>query len=632
VASLLVAAALTYSNSFSGPFIFDDFGSIVQNTQIRDSSDWRRVLSPAPNTPLSGRPLANLSFAINYAAGGLDVRGYHLVNLALHLACGLLVFGLVRRTLELPGRASPVPGRPPDLALAVALLWTVHPLNSEVVDYLTQRTESLMAACYLLTMYASVRAHRSPHPVRWYATAVVSCLVGMGSKETIASAPLMVMLYDRAFVFDSFRAALNARWRFYAALVATWIPLGLLVAHTGQSFSAGFNTARVSPWLYFLNQPGMLTRYLGLTFWPQPLVVYYGWPVTLTVSDVWPYALFIGVLLAATIVALVRAPRLGFLGAWIFVTLAPTSSVIPIATEVGAERRMYLPLVALIALIVIAAVRLWERVRRRVPRASAREMAPLTAALVVTIVALPLAMRTYARNREYASGLTMAETVLARWPGPNAHQLVGTELGALGRREEAIVHLREAVRGYPPARYFLGSQLLALGRIDEAVEQLEAFIREEPNVLAARNAHGLLANALAGQQKFGEAISHYRGYLEAHPEDSNAWSGLGIALVSTGHPADAITAFRNAVATGPGNVRFRDNLARALMDNGNLTEAADLARDTATMDPRNPAPHDIIGRVFAAQGKVDEARQAFQRALAIDPNYVPALDGLRGLR
>jgi tetratricopeptide (TPR) repeat protein len=572
------------------------------------------VLSPHPNTPLSGRPVANLSFAIHFAVNGTDVRGYRVANLALHLICGLLVFGLVRRTQESA-----------DLAFAVALIWTLHPLNSEVVDYLTQRTESLMAACYLLTMYASVRAYASQRPARWYAVAVVSCLVGMGSKETIASAPLMVLLYDRAFIFDSFRAAMKTRWRFYAALVATWIPLGALVASSGQSLSAGFNTARVSPWQYFLNQPAMLTRYLWLTVWPQPLVLYYGWPMTLTVSDVWPYAAFIGVLLALTIMALFRAPRLGFLGAWIFVTLAPTSSFIPIATEVGAERRMYLPLVALIALAVVGATKLWGRIL------PSRRIGSLSATLIVLIVAVPLAAGTFARNREYASALTMAETVLARWPGPNAHQLVGAELAAVGRHEEAIVHLREAVRGYPPARYFLGSQLLIVGKTDEAIEQLQAFIREEPNVLAARNAHGLLANALADQQKFNDAIPHYRGYLEAHPNDANAWSSLGVALVSTGHNADAVTAFRNAVATGPGNVRFRDNLARALMDTGNLTEAADLARETATMDPRNPAPHDIIGRVLAAQGRFDDARKSFERALALDPGFVPALDGVRGL-
>ena len=339
------------------------------------------MLSPHPNTPLSGRPVANLSFAINYAVNGTDVRGYHVVNLTLHLICGLLVFGLVRRTLEISVRPKPIADRPADLAFAVALIWTVHPLNSEVVDYLTQRTESLMAACYLLTMYASVCAHASQRPARWYAVAVVSCLVGMGSKETIASAPLMVLLYDRAFVFDSFRAAMKARWRFYAALVATWIPLAALVASSGQSLSAGFDTARVSPWLYFLNQPAMLTRYLWLTVWPQPLVLYYGWPVALTVSDVWPYAAFIGALLLLTIVALFRSPRLGFLGAWIFVTLAPTSSFIPIATEVGAERRMYLPLVALIALAVVGVTKLWGRIL------PSRRIGSLSAALIVLIVA-----------------------------------------------------------------------------------------------------------------------------------------------------------------------------------------------------------------------------------------------------
>src|ERR1700682_3104801 len=109
----------------------------------------------------------------------------------------------------------------------------------------------------------------------------------------------------------------------------------------------------------------MITRYLRLAIWPRSLVVFYGWPLPLTLGDVMPAALLIVFLLIATAVAMRRQPMLGFLGVWFFVTLAPTSSIIPIATEVGAERRMYLPLLSVIALVVVGAYLAWDFVRRR---------------------------------------------------------------------------------------------------------------------------------------------------------------------------------------------------------------------------------------------------------------------------
>ena len=168
----------------------------------------------------------------------------------------------------------------------------------------------------------------------------------------MVTAPLVVVLYDRVFVFDSFRDAIRSRRGLYAGLAATWAVLAALMWSGPRSAVGGFSTG-ISPWTYLLNQAQMIAHYLRLTVWPRSLVVFYGWPVALTLGDVLPYALLVTALLAATIVALVRAPALGFLGAWFFMTLAPTSSVVPIATEVGAERRMYLPLLALIVLVAV---------------------------------------------------------------------------------------------------------------------------------------------------------------------------------------------------------------------------------------------------------------------------------------
>ena len=134
-AVIALAVAVTYANSLRGPFVIDDQAAIVQNEQIRRLSRLGDVLLPESESPVAGRPLVSLSFALNYAAGGLDVRGYHAVNIALHLACALLAFGLIRRTLELPRLRRHFDGSSSiNLAFAAALLWAVHPLNSEVVE------------------------------------------------------------------------------------------------------------------------------------------------------------------------------------------------------------------------------------------------------------------------------------------------------------------------------------------------------------------------------------------------------------------------------------------------------------------------------------------------------------------
>ena len=233
----------------------------------------------------------------------------------------------------------------------------------------------------------------------------------MACKETMVVAPVVVLLYDRTFTFGSFREALRGRGWYYAALCATWLVLVALLWSSPRGDSAGFAGASVSPWTYLLNQSEMIVRYLRLAFWPRGLVLDYGEPLHVTFADVAPYAIAVAALLAATIIALVRNPPLGFLGAWFFLTLAPTSSILPISTEVGAERRMYLPLMAIVAAVVVDRRGfVGARVHGSRP-AHPRTGAP--ANLAFAVLAVLLSLGTVQRNREYLSG---ADAVAVR-PG-----------------------------------------------------------------------------------------------------------------------------------------------------------------------------------------------------------------------
>ncbi|MGA2605784.1 MAG: hypothetical protein ABSG14_16325, partial [Verrucomicrobiia bacterium] len=203
---LIIAAGIgAYHNSFQGPFILDDVPSILENPQIRHLWPIGEALSPSANSMVGGHPVVNLSLAVNYALGGLAVWGYHALNLTIHILAALTLFGIVRRTLARPKLREQFGASGEWVALAVAVLWTIHPLQTEAVTYLSERGESLMGLFYLLTLYGFLRGVESPGHGRWFVLSVAACALGMATKEVMVTAPLMVLLYDRTFVSQSFR-------------------------------------------------------------------------------------------------------------------------------------------------------------------------------------------------------------------------------------------------------------------------------------------------------------------------------------------------------------------------------------------------------------------------------------------
>ncbi|HEX3728548.1 MAG TPA: hypothetical protein VHV47_02000, partial [Opitutaceae bacterium] len=209
---LVLLAIAAYAGSLGGKFLYDDVPGIVDNPSIRSLRT--ALIPPAGGLPESGRPLLNLSFALNYAAGGLNPWGYHAVNALIHGLAGAVLFGLVLGTWRGAHAVK--------FAGMIALLWVVHPLQTESVAYVSQRAEALMGLFYLLTLYCFIRG--------WRGLSCLACLCGMACKETMVTAPLLVLLYDRAFVGGSFREAMKRRGRYYLALAATWIPLAWFVA------------------------------------------------------------------------------------------------------------------------------------------------------------------------------------------------------------------------------------------------------------------------------------------------------------------------------------------------------------------------------------------------------------------
>ena len=339
---LISAGAIAfYWGSFAGPFVYDDIRAILENPTLHHLASALRP--PAGSDTVSGRPLLNLSFAVNYALSGYAVWSYHLLNLVIHLLAALTLYGLIRRTLALKAADTLATL----FSFFTALLWVVHPLQTESVTYVVQRAESLMGLFYLLTLYCFVRS-LGEQGLRWKVLSVLACLAGAATKEVIATAPIVVFFYDRTFACDSWTQALRTRWRYYLGLASSWILLAFLVSSNGgdRGGSAGFEVG-VSWVQYWLTQGEAVLRYLWLSIWPIPLVFAYG-PLPARSSLI--VALSVGLVLGAFLASLLgglRGRPWGFLGIAFFLILAPTS-LIPGTMQEVVEHRMYLPLACVI--------------------------------------------------------------------------------------------------------------------------------------------------------------------------------------------------------------------------------------------------------------------------------------------
>jgi hypothetical protein len=471
-AVIVAAGVLAYANSFAGVFVLDDVRAIVRNPTIRTLWPISVPLSPPSESTAAGRPVSNLSFALSYATGA-EPASFHAGNLIVHLAAALALFGVVRRTLLSHRMRDRFEAAAVWLALAVALLWVVHPLHTSAVTYIVQRVESLMGLFYLLTLYCAIRASEGLKRRWWAAAAVVGSAAGMGTKETMVTAPLMVALWDYLFGGREEGRLAGIRWRLVGALATTWILLAFLVWRDFRAPSVDLSPATI--WLYLRTQAEVVAHYLRLAFYPSPLVFLYDWPlVPAPIWMAWQAAL-LAALVALTAAGIWKRHPAAFPGAWFFLILAPSSSVLPIVTEVAAEHRMYLPLAAVIAAVVVG-----------IHLAVTRFMGHWTRAAAVALIAAAGALGTvtFARNAVYASAEGLwADTVARRPEDPRPRVAYGEALARAGRVSEAESQLWRAIElapGDPTARVRLGSVLAQQSRYEQAAAQFNAALALKP--------------------------------------------------------------------------------------------------------------------------------------------------------
>ena len=624
---IVAAIVLAWCNSLRGPFVFDDLGSVPDNRTIRHlwPADWAH---PPAGETVSGRPVLNFSFALNYAAGGPSVAGYHVVNLVIHALAALTLFGLVRRTLALrpwPALGSD-PARATALAAAVALLWGVHPLQVESVTYVVQRAESLAGLFCLLTLYGFCRGvqetRRSPtsgraEPARrsgstklWFGIAIASCLLGIGTKETVVVMPVIVLLYDWVFGAGSWRGVWTARRGVHALLLLTWLPLAFLVLGAGGDRGGAFAFTPDAIGHYWVAQWKAVTCYLGLVVWPAPLVFDRAFFRLGSVAEAAPYALVIVVLLGLTARALRRRSVTGFLGAAFFLLLAPTS-LMPGLLQVTVEHRMYLALAAPVILLVALA---WRA-------------GPRYAGLLVPVAMVALGTTTFQRNHVYQSGLSLWEDTVRKSPdNSRAHYNLGVALRAAGREGEAVAEFQRTLELKPNhafALFELGKGELQAARWEEAARYFAAAIEADEHYVAARLNLGVALGALGRPT---EAIVQYQAALADDPTASDIRTNLGGLLVEEGRVGEGEVLLREALAADPNLAEAHFHLGIARLRAGAVAEAETELRAAVGMKSDSGAADAwfALGNLLARQERLGEAAVAFRSALERNPGHLLA--------
>ena len=625
VALIVVLGFLIYARTLQAPFVLDDYGSIVNNPLITDLSYFLDADSGKSFFGYGGflsRNFGYLTFALNYRLHGLDLAGYHLANIAIHLGAALLVYRLVSLTFLtphfLPGsEPAPLRKRAGFTALVVALIFVAHPLQTQAVTYLVQRLASLATLLYLLSLTCYVRGRLARYRPGsgvgagwgWFAAALLSALLALKTKEISFTLPLAVLLYELLF----FPGSLSKRVRAAAVLtgalalactawfLASGKPLGAVLSQLDQAARLQTDMSR---WDYLATQCRVIVTYLRLVILPVGQRLDYDYPVSTSFLEpaVFLCAALLGSLLAAAFFCLWRSRsekkarpdraallRLAAFGIfWFFITLTVESSIIPIV-DVIFEHRMYLPSVGLF-LALSATVAL---------AGGGRDLSaqwPGTPVLAgVAVVVLLLSGLTIARNELWRSEVALWED--NTWKSPNKARTF-LNLGSAAERAadldaaEVAYRTASALSAQPFSRLDLGRLYLQANRLDEALVQFREALQIDPGLGEAHNNIGKIHEM---RQQYDEALKEYQLAVQAKPYLAVPYCNIGFLYARQNRYAEALEEYEKAMVR----------------------------------DPDYDQTYLNRGMVLAALGRRSEAVTDFRRALQINPASAEAAQQLR---
>lgn len=562
-AALLLAAlvGLAYANSLHTDWHFDDAPNILHNRYIKiralsPDSLWRAMRQDRKQN----RPFSNLTFALNYYFHRNQVRGYHLVNAALHFLAGFAVFHLLRVIFR---RAGFAPERANPAALAAAALWSVHPLHTQAVTYIVQR-QTLMASLLMLCAFAAYLAGREiqapPRKSIWFALAGLCYFLALGSKEIALVLPALILVYELYF-FQNFSFAFLRRYPLALSLALLGFTAVLLIVYLRpemwQNITQGYHNYPFTLSHRLLTEPRVLLQYLGLILWPLPsrLTLEHAPAISTSLFHPWttaPVILFWLILLGTSLHYARRAPLLSFALLWYLGNLFLESSFLPL--DLMFEHRLYLPSLAL--LTPLAVVPLLYFPRRR------------SAQIALAFLILCLLILTSRRNLVWKNELTLWRDAVRKAPAQTrtnynlsrVYSNLGRAYLEAGQLNRAQTEYEKSLTFYdkvPLVYHDLGLIAQEQGRVEDAVRFYQTALEVKPDHAPSLNNLGVL---YARAQRLGEAEELFRRALQADPNDPKTHNNLGNLRLRQGRWAEALAAYERALVLDPDFADARRNL------------------------------------------------------------------------
>ena len=578
---------LLYGNTLHAPFAFDDLTAIRDNPHVH-AHNLRQLAAVLVDGAID-RHVGMFSFALNFYLSDVDTFGYHLTNLLIHIANGLLVFWLVAQTLRLrspaPERpAQPIPAAENDWAIAffAALLWLVHPVQTQAVTYIVQRLASLAAFFLLVSFACYVKGRRRADHRRWwwYGASIAAGMLAMGVKQNAAVLPVLIVAFELNFFARSPRQGLRTQWLLAALLVAflAIMTLVYLGPHAWAVLQARFAGRDFTMGERLLTSGRVIAHYVTLLAAPLPsrLNLDYDFPFS---TSLWHPAstliclVLVLAALAFTLASAPRCPHLSFVLFWFLANLAIESTIVPV--DLVQEHRLYLPSIGLIAAAVALVFRLLSTRNRA------------AAPLVLGLVAVTWSLWTHQRNAVWADPVALWSDTARKSPG------------------KARVHGN------------LGKVLADAGRYEDAAAEFETALRLDPRQYGAYN--NLAVIYIDQLHRYDRAETLLRAALLLYPDFPVAYLNLGVIALRQQRFGDASQAFEKVLALEPTNRIAYYNLAGSYGNQRQFDKALAIVDQGLGYWPRAAELYARKGELYLATGNDAPARQALDTAIKLAP-------------
>jgi len=616
-----------YSNTLEVNFLFDDLLRITENPHIQITELSLKELAKAGVKSSPTRPFGFISFALNYYFHQFNLKGYHLVNIIIHILTATWLYFFIKATLGIPLLSSRY-NRPKIIAFIAAFIWLVHPLHTQSVTYIVQRLNSMAAMFYVLSLFFYAKGRLAEEKLKrrlWYLGSILAGIMALGSKQNAAMLLFFILLYEWYFFQDLSRewAKRHLKYLFGAAALFCLIAFLYLGTNPIEELKTinDFAKHEFTFTERVLTQPRVVIYYLSLIFFPHPsrLNLDYDFPLSHSLID--PITTLFSIIVIMGLIGLSvyfakKERLLSFCILWFFGNLVIESSVIPLA--IIFEHRTYLPSMLMCLLVVALGHRLIKF-----------KWLGITFMLVVVTV---FSFWTYQRNKVWRDDIALWQDVVNKSPQKvRPHNNLGNALMESGRTEEAIEHYLQALRINPYSSEVhnnLADALSKLGQFQKAIHHYHEALRIQPDYVDAYND---LGNALINIGQVSDAIRHFNQALRLNPKFVPAYNSLALALIRMGKTDEAVVQFQKALQINPNYVDAQVNLGGVLVGMGKNDKAVVHLRKVLQIKPDISKAHMNLGIALANTGKIEEAITHLRKALQIDPNNIEARHNLNNV-